>query len=53
MKNMGHDRQQKYILLNFLSWVAQWKKLKCPENLRENSGNLVSQKSGHPDFMYT
>ena len=32
----------------FLSWVAQGKILKCPGNLRENSGNLVPQKCGHP-----
>ena len=32
----------------FLSGVAQGKILKCPGNLRENSGNFVSQKCGHP-----
>ena len=55
MKNMGHDRQQKYILLNFLLLSCPGKNLKCPKNLRENSvsRNLVSQKCGHPDFMYT
>ena len=33
----------------FLSGVAQGKILKCPGNLREKSGNFVSQKCGHPD----
>ena len=38
--------------IEFLSWVAQGKSLKYPGNLRENSGNLVSQKCGHPEkFM--
>ena len=32
----------------FLSWAAQGKILKCPWNLMENSGKLVSQKCGHP-----
>ena len=31
----------------FLCWVAQGKNLKCPGNLREDSGNLVSQNCGH------
>ena len=34
--------------LNFLSCVSQGKVWKYPGNLRENSGNLVSQKCGHP-----
>ena len=38
MKNMWHDCQQK----------CSPSALKCPGNLRENSGNLVSQKFGHP-----
>ena len=33
----------------FLSRVSQGKVWKYPGNLRENSGNLVSQKCGHPD----
>ena len=53
MKHMGHDRQQKYISFNFPLLSCSGKNLKCPENLRENSENLVSQKCGHPDFMYT
>ena len=32
----------------FLSRVSQGKVKKYPGNLRENSGNLVSQKCGHP-----
>ena len=32
-----------------LSRVSQGKVRKYPGNLRENSGNLVSQKCGHPD----
>ena len=38
MKNMWHDRQQKYPHRIFLSWVAQGKSLKYPGKLRENSG---------------
>ena len=34
----------------FLSWVAQGKIWEYPGNLRENSGNLVSQKCGHPEI---
>ena len=30
MKNMGHDRQQKYILLNFLLLSCSGKKFKMP-----------------------
>ena len=44
-----------YIIVNenvfqgtFLSRVFQGKVRKYPGNLRENSGNLVSQKCGHP-----
>ena len=33
---------------NALHRVPQGKGLKYPGNLRENSGNLVSQKCGHP-----
>ena len=49
-KNMLHDYQQKCTLSDFslLSWSG--KKLKYPGNLRENSGNLVPQKCGHPEI---
>ena len=53
MKNMGHDHQQKYILLNFPLLSCSGKKFKVPWKSQGNSGNLVSQKCGHPDFMYT
>ena len=47
---MWHDCQQNALHRIFLSWVAQGKFLKCPGNLSKDSGNLVSQKCGHPVF---
>ena len=48
-ENMRHDRQQQCTPFNVsLSSVAQGKILKHPRNLSENSGNLGSQKCGHP-----
>ena len=37
----------------FLSWVAQGKSSTYPGKLRENSGNSVFQKCGHPVIPYS
>ena len=49
-EKMLHDHQQKCTLSNFSLLSCSGKKLKYPGNLRENSGNLVSQKCGHPVY---
>ena len=46
---MLHKCQQNVFQQTFLSQFTQRKVRKYPGNLRENSGNLVSQKCGHPD----
>ena len=48
MKNSWHDHQQKCIPLNFPLLSFSGKNLKIPWKSQGNSGNLVSQKCGHP-----